>query len=213
MCPTHCIVGVRFWPTKLVDPLHHELRRLQGCRTVEVDHFVKSPVECAFCRCAVVADDVIDESVIQNIELLEAVEQSSNVMVCVLHKSCVIFHLPSKNGLERFGHVVKSRDLFVPLGKLGVGRDHTLFLLARKSFFAQLVPTSIKLALVLIGPFLWYVVRSVCSTRCKVDEERLVRDERLLLAYPTNGFVRHILNQVVAFFRRPSDFDGCGALV
>ena len=48
---------------EVVEPLHHELDRLERNGAVEVDHLVVGPVERAFGGGAVVADDDVDERV------------------------------------------------------------------------------------------------------------------------------------------------------
>src|SRR5208283_1519668 len=86
-------------------------------------------------------------------------------------------------------------------------RDNAQFLLACEGLFAQLVPALIELALVLVRPFLRDVMRSVGRARREVCEERLVGNERLLLANPVDGLVRHVLHQVIALLGRLLDLD------
>ena len=71
----------------------------------------------------------------------------------------------------------------------------------------------VELALVLVGPLLRHVVRRVCGAGREVDEERLVGDQRLLLADPADGLVGHVLHEVVALFGRLLDLDRRRALV
>ncbi len=71
----------------------------------------------------------------------------------------------------------------------------------------------VELALVLVGPLLGHVVRRVGRAGREVDEERLVRRERLLLADPVHGLVGHVLHEVVALLGRLLRLDRRGALV
>src|SRR5271155_2387384 len=57
------------------------------------------------------------------------------------------------------------------------------------------------------------MVRGVGRTRCEVDEEGLIGNERLLLPNPVDGLVRHVLHQVVALSGRLLGLDRCGALI
>ena len=123
MRPAHGIVIVGLRPAELVVPLHEEFRRFEGRQAVEIGHFVVGAVQCAFSRCAIVTDDVVDERVVENVELLHAIEQASDVMVGVFQEARIDLHLAAKNGLERLRHVVPGRDLVMTRGEPAVGRD------------------------------------------------------------------------------------------
>src|SRR5271167_1570626 len=99
------------------------------------------------------------------------------------------------------------------LGKLAVFRNDTKLLLPGEYFFAQTVPALVKLALVLVRPFLGYMMWSVSSTRREVGEERLIGHERLLLADPIDCLVGHILGEVITFLRGLMRLDRGRALV
>ena len=132
-------------------------------------------------RGAVVADDVVDERVVEDAQLLQRVEQPADVVVGVLQEARVDLHLPAQHGLERLRHLVPGRDLLVARGELAVRRDDAQLLLPGEGLLAQLVPALVELALVLVGPLLRHVVRRVGGAGREVDEERLVGRERLLL--------------------------------
>ena len=138
--PAHRVVIVGLRPAELVEPRHQEFGRLDGGRPVEVDHLVERAVERALGRRAVVADDVIDQRVVEQVELFQSVQQASDVVVGVLQESRVDFHLAAQHRLESFRHLVPRRDLLVARGKLAILRDDAQLLLARKGLFAQLVP-------------------------------------------------------------------------
>src|SRR5262249_1717987 len=71
-----------------------------------------------------------------------------------------------------------------------------------EGFFTQLVPALIKFALILIGPLLGNVVRSVRGTGSEVNEERLVGSQGLLLRDPSARLVGHVFDKVITFFGR-----------
>ncbi len=121
--PAHRVVVVGLRPAELVEPGHEEFRRLEGGHAVEVDHLVERAVQRALGRRAVVADDVVDERVVEDVELLQPVEQAADVVVGVLQEAGVDFHLPAQHRLERLRHVVPRRDLLVTRGELAVRRN------------------------------------------------------------------------------------------
>ncbi len=98
--PAHGVVVVRFRAAQLVQPRHQELGRLQCGRAVEIDHLVVCALQRAFCGCAVVADDVVDQRVIEQIELFQRIHQPANMVIGILHESGVNLHLPDEHGLE-----------------------------------------------------------------------------------------------------------------
>ena len=118
------IVVVRVRAAEVVEPLDHELRRLQRGGAVEVDHLVVGAVQRALGRGAVVADDVVDERVLEDAEVLEGVEQPADVVVGELEEARVDLHLAAQHRLQLLRHVVPGRDLLVARGQLGVRRDH-----------------------------------------------------------------------------------------
>ena len=194
-------------------PRHQELRRLERGRAVEVDHLVVGAVQRALGRRAVVADDVVDQRVVEQVQLLQRIEQPADMVVGILQEPGVDLHLPAQHRLECVRHLVPGRDFLVPRGELAIRRNDAQLLLAREGLFAQLVPALVELALVLVRPFLRHVVRRVGGAGREVDEERLVGNERLLLADPVDRLVGHVLHEVIALFGRLLHFDRRGAFV
>ena len=88
----------------------------------------------------VVADDVVHERVVEDLQVGEAVDQPADVVVGVLHEPGVDLHLAGQHRLEVVGHVVPRRDLGWAGGELGVGRDHAEVLLPGEDLLAQRVP-------------------------------------------------------------------------
>ena len=131
---------------------------------------------------------------------MERVYQPSHMKVGVFHEPGIHLHLTRQDRLERVGHVVPRRNFCGAQGQSCVGRDDAEFLLPRITLLAHLVPTLIELALVLVRPFLWNVVRSMRRAGRKIDKEGLIGHQRLLLANPINRVVGHVVGQVIAFF-------------
>ena len=134
-------------------------------------------------------------------------------MVGVLQEPGVDLHLPLEHRLELRRHLVPGRDLGMARCQLGVRADDAQLLLPRERLLAQRVPALGEAALVLVGPLLGDVVRGMHGTRREIDEERLVRRQRLLLVHPDDGAVGHVLGQVVALFGGGRRLDRGHALV
>ncbi len=199
------VVGLR--RAELVDPLGHELGRLQRAGAVERDQLVEAAVHAALGARAVVADDVVDERVLEHAEVVERVDQPPDVVVGVLQEAGVDLHLARQHGLEVIRDLVPGGDLLGPGGQLRVGRDHAELLLAGERLLAQPVPALVERALVLRRPLRRDVVRRVRRAGREVDEERLVGHQRLLLADPLDRPVGHVLGEVVALLRGPVGLD------
>ena len=192
---------------------YQELRGLQCGRAIEIDHLVVCALQRSLCGCPVVADDVVDQRVIEQIELFKRIHQPPNMVIGILQEPGVNLHLPDEHRLECGWHLIPRRDFFVPLRELTILRNDAQLFLPGEGLFAQLVPTLVELAFVLVRPFLRNVVRSVSRARREVDEERLIGNERLLLPNPVDGLVRHVFHQVVALFGRLLDLDRYGAFI
>jgi hypothetical protein len=205
------VVGLR--PAELVQPLGHERRRLQRCHGVEVDHLVERALDGALGRGAVVADDQIDQGVVHDPWLLDGVQQSAHVMVGVGHEPGIDLHLALKDRLQLLGHVVPGRDLGVPLGQLGIGRDHPQLLLPGEGQLALAVPAVGEAALVPLDPLGGHMVGGVGGAGGEVHEERLVGHQRLLRPHPVDRMIGQVLGEVVALLRGLGWLHRGGALV
>ena len=211
--PAHGVVVVGLGPAEFVEPRREILRRFERLQAVEVAHLVVAAVEAALGRGPVVADDVVHERVVEDIELLQSVQNPAHVVVGVLHVARVNFHLPAQHRLERLRHLVPGRDFLVTRGQLAVRRDDAELLLSCECLLAQLVPALVELALVLVDPFLRDVVGRVCRAGCEVDEEGLVGGEGFLLGDPGHRLVGHVLYEVVTLFGRFLGLDGNRAFI
>ena len=194
------VVGAR--RAELVELADHELGRLELGHAVEVGHLVEGAVHGALGRRAVVADDVVDDRVVEDLEGLQGVDDPADVVVGVLEEAGVHLHLPLEDRLELVGHVVPRGDQVVARGELGVGGDHPELLLPGEGLLALRVPAVGELPLVLLDPLGGDVVGGVRGAGCEVDEEGLVGHERLLLADPVHAVVGEVVGEVVALLRR-----------
>ena len=194
------VVGIR--PAEEVDLRREELGRFDVRHAVQRRHLVEAAVRRAFGRRAVVADDQVDQRVVEDFQILERVDEPAEMVVGVLEERGVDLHLTGEDGPHVLRRLVPRRDLGRPRRQHGVGGDDAQLLLPRKNLFAQLVPALIELALVLVDPLLRHVVRRVAGARREIHEERLVGHQRLLLARPLDRLVRHVLGEVIALLRR-----------
>ena len=100
-----------------------------------------------------------------------------------------------------------------PCGQLGVGRDHAERLLPLEDLDAQRVPPGVETTSVALDPVRRRLVRCVRRPGREVHEERLVRQQRLLLTDPRRGLVGHVLGEVVAVLGGAPWLDRRGAVV
>ena len=211
--PAHGVVVVRVRGPEVVDPGGHELRGLQRAGPVENEQLVEGAVQVALRRGAVVADDHVDERVVEDLEVGQGVDQPTDMVVGVLEEPGVDLHLAGHDRPQVLGRLVPCGDLVVPRGQLSRLRDHTELLLSREGFLAQRVPALVELAAVFVRPLGRNVVGRVRRTRRVVGEERLVRHQGLLLPHPRDRAVGHVLGQVVALLRSPVGLHGRLVLV
>ena len=111
MCPAHGVVVVGFGSAEFVQALPQVLGRLHRLQAIEVAHLVKAAVDRSLSRGAVIPDDVEDERVIEDVELLEAVQDFADMVIGVFHVAGINLHLAPQYGFEGFGHGVPGRDL------------------------------------------------------------------------------------------------------
>ena len=90
--------------------LTQELGRLELGHPVEVGHLVECALQGAFGRGSVVADDVVDDRVLEDPEIVHGVDQTADVVIGVLEEPGVHLHLAGEHRLELVGHVLPRRD-------------------------------------------------------------------------------------------------------
>ena len=188
--PADGVVVVRLGRAEIVDLAQQEFRRLDARHAVQRRHLIEAAVERAFGRRTVVADDEVDERVVEDLEIFERVDQPADMVVGLFQEAGVDLHLPREHRLQFGWHVIPGGNFLVACGQHGILRNDTELLLPRNGFLAQLVPAAIELTLVLVRPFLGDMVRRVRRARREVHEERLVGHQRLLLTNPRDGAIR-----------------------
>ena len=152
---------------------------------VEVGHLVEQAVHGPFGAGAVVADFVEDERVVQLAEVFDRLDQPADLVVGVFAEAGEHFHLAGEELLLVGAQRVPVLDRLGLGGELGAGGHDAELDLPGQRLFAELVPALVELALVLGDPLLRRVVRGVRGPGREVDEERLVRRQRLLGAAST----------------------------
>ena len=164
-------------------------------------------------RGAVVADDVVDQRVVEQLEVVEGLHEPADLGVGVGQEPGVDLHLAGQHRLEVVGHLVPVRDLRVERGELRIGRDHAELLLPLEDLLAQRVPAGVEAARVPVAPLLRGVVRGVGRAGGEVQEDRAVGLQRVLAADPVHALVGEVLGQVVALLGGAGGLDRGGALV
>jgi hypothetical protein len=135
---------------EIVDLAFQELDRLDPRHAVQRAHLVETAVDRALGRRAVVADDQVDQRILEDAEVLQRRDQPADFMIRLLHEPGIDLHLPRQHGLEVRGHRIPRRDLVMSLGELRILRDHAQNLLPCERLLAPLVPAAVELALVLV---------------------------------------------------------------
>jgi hypothetical protein len=158
MRPRRRIVRIGLGASPLVEPLGHVLGRHQVLGAVGPTDDVERAGQGALGRGAVVADDVVDEGVVQDVQLLQGVDEAADVVVGELQVAGVVLHLPGQDGLEVGRLVVPGRDLLWASGQVAVGGDDAELLLAGGGLLPHPVPALVEVALVLVGPLFGHVV-------------------------------------------------------
>src|SRR5207302_3287158 len=87
MRPADGVMVVGIGRAEVVDLGQKELRGLDSGKTVESAHFVEAAVRRAFGRRTVVADDVVDQRIVQDSEALDRVDQPAHLVVRVFQET------------------------------------------------------------------------------------------------------------------------------
>ena len=134
-----------------------------------------------------------------------AIEESADLVVAVFAEAGVDLHLAGEEFLLVGGQLVPVLDGLGFGCQLGARGNDAELDLARERLFAHLVPAAVELALVFRDPFLGHMMRRVRGAWSEVDEERLVRRQRLLELHPGDRMVGHVGHEVVAGIVRRLD--------
>ncbi len=189
-------------------------------------HLVHRTVRAALTRRTVVGHQH-DEGVLPPAVLLEEAEQPPDLGVGVTEEPGVHLGHPSEQRLllgrqgvprprdvqDRERLAVRTRPGVgradrVERRQLGVRRDEAHRLLAGQRLLAQRLVALVELTLELVDPRLRGVMRRVTCARRVVQEERLLRRDRLGIADELDRLVGQVLGEVVALLGRLRLVDG-----
>jgi hypothetical protein len=123
-------VVVRVRRAEVVDLAQEERWSFDVRHAVQRGQLVEAAVDCALGRRTVIADDQIDQRVIEDIQIFEHVHQATDVMIGLLEEPRVDLHLAGQDRLEVGGHLIPSGDLLVTRRQLGVRWDYSELLLS-----------------------------------------------------------------------------------
>src|SRR5215467_9088612 len=110
------------------------------------------------------------------------------------------FHHAGINFLFRGGQWLPLGHIGIVARELSLSRNDPKLLLSRESPLPQLVPTVVKFALVLVGPFLRHVMRRVSRAWAKIHEEGFIGGDLLGIGDEADRFVHQIFGQVITLF-------------
>ena len=190
------VVGVR--SAELVE--HREVLCHVIGNAVHELHLVDGAVRAALAAGAVVGDEH-DDRVLPFTRLLEVVEESADVVIGVREEAGIHLRHPREQPLFRRrsgsptdgsrpspgtgcrpGRCGSRRADRVESAESCVGRDDAQFLLSSEGLLPHRLVAHVEPARVPVGPLLRCVVRRVGGARGVVEEERLVRRDRLGVA-------------------------------
>ena len=181
---------------------------------VEVGVLVDRSIRTALARRSVVGHEH-DHRVVELAALLQVVEQAADLVVGVAEESGVDLGHAREQALLLVGQRVPGADgvglgpslasvdallvdVRVDRRKLGLLGDDAELLLALEHELPVCLVSHVELALVLVGPLLRGLMRGVTGPRAEVEEERLVRSDRLRVLDERQSPVGQVRGQVVA---------------
>jgi len=165
--------------------------------TVEEGHLVKRAGDRALHAGAVVTPHVEDQRVLQIAHLLDSVEQAAHIPVRVGREAGKDLHLADIELFLGIRQRVPGREQVRARGQLSILGDDTELLLALKRLLTISVPPLVERALVLVGPLLGHVMRSMRTSGGVVHEPRLGRILCPDRMQPLDRLVRQVVGEVV----------------
>ena len=210
------VVGLR--PAELVD--HRQVRLDVVGDAVREQHLVDRAVGAALAAGPVIGHQD-HQRVLPLPGFLQVVQQPADVMVGVRQEPRIHLGHPREQPLllggqriPRPGDVQRRERLALgPLAGLrradrvdrrkpGIGRDDAHLLLPGQGLLADRLVPHVETALELVGPFLRDMVRRVRGARRVVQEERLVRRDRLGVLDELERLIGDVVGEVVALGRQ-----------
>ena len=162
---------------------------------------------------AIVADDHIDQGVVENAEIFQCFEYPPYVKIRVLQEAGIDLHFASQYRLHFGIDFIPRLNSAGPPRQIRIPRNNAHLFLPGEDLLAQLVPPLIELAPVTFRPFFGHVMRSVTGSWSKVRKEGFIRHQRFLLPDPGDRLVGHVFGEVIALFRGFWRLNGRGAFV
>ena len=142
--------------------------------SLQGDHLIEGALQRSFSRGTIVTKNIINQGVIQDFKIGQAVHKLAEVVVHMFQEARIHFHLPHQHRLHVIVDLVPGGNFAMALGEEGVGWHHTESFLPLQGFLAELIPALIKFALVFVGPLGWYVMRGMGGAGGPVDEKGLI---------------------------------------
>ena len=152
------------------------------------------PIRVPSARGAVVAADVDDQRVVQLAQVVDRQNHAADLVIGVGEIGGVDVGLADEHLLLVGRELVPTlQEIVRPWGEFGVLRDYAEPLLVGEYLVAKIVPALVEQVHVadLLDPLRRRVMRRVRAAGHVIDEERLLRCERVDAIYVGDRFVRH----------------------
>ncbi len=131
-------------PAELVDLGGQELGGLQNAAPLKMNVSLNDAVDGAFGRRAVVADDVVDERVVEHSEIVDRVESRPTWWSVCARNAAYTSIWRARTGFSSSGMSSHAGISVGPRRQLGVGGDHAERLLAGEDLVAKRIPPASK---------------------------------------------------------------------
>ena len=168
---------------------------------VKEGSLVRGAERAALSTGAVVSIEIDDQRVVELTHVLNGLNNATDLMIDIGLVGGEYLHLPDEQLLFDIAQLVPGLEHFVgPWLELGVGRNHTEFLLVGEDRLAQLLVALVEEmhALDLLDPLLGRVVRSMGRPGGVLYEKRLVGTDLVEPVQIVDGVVGHAGDQVPA---------------
>ena len=139
--PSHRVVVVGVRGAEVIDLGQQELGRLDVGHTVQRGHLVEATLRRALGRRAVVAEDVVDQRVVESPQVVDRINEATHFMVGLLEEAGVDLHLAGQHRLQLRRHVIPAGNLFMARGQFRVLGHHAQLLLLGKDLLALRHPS------------------------------------------------------------------------